>query len=237
MRYIQPDWPAPAQVKAYTTVRKYWGDQAFHTKNEETARSLKTLLQLPEDPVWITQTHSTIAVEAAPENRHSKADASFTHRPNRVCVVLTADCLPILICNKQGTHIAAIHAGWRGLAGGIIETTLQGLMQRADDLLVWLGPAIGPRKFEVENDVYDAFTHQHAETASAFTPHAESKWLANLYALASFRLNLQGVSQIYGGQFCTYSQEDLFFSYRRDKGQTGRMASMIWIDKNYMRTL
>jgi len=226
MKYIQPNWPAPQHIKAYTTTRSGWSGRYVENNHQ-----LETVLQLPEEPIWMTQTHSTIAIEATPENKDQIADASFTTKPNRICIVLTADCLPILLCNKQGTSIAAIHAGWRGLAGGIIETTLQALHQPGDSILAWLGPAIGPQQFEVGKDVYDAFADRHAESVSAFIPYSQGKWLANLYTLAKIRLKLQGVSQIYGGDFCTFTQADMFFSYRRDKSKTGRLASMIWIAK------
>ena len=231
MNFLQPDWPAPSQVKAFTTVRKTWGGTDTEPKSADSEQSLAQLLQLPANPFWITQTHSTIAVEATPDNKHVEADACFTTEPNHICTVLTADCLPILICNKQGTYVAAIHAGWRGLANGIIETTLQQSPHTADDLLIWLGPAIGPTKFEVGNDVYDAFTQRHPESATAFKATAENKWLANLYALATIRLQLLGIFQIFGGDHCTHTQDDLFFSYRRDQGKTGRMASLIWIEE------
>jgi YfiH family protein len=184
---------------------------------------------LPNEPIWLTQTHSTIAVEAIPEHAEQTADASYTDTVNRVCVVLTADCLPLLICNSRGTKVAAIHAGWRGLAGGIIENTLEKLALPGSELLVWLGPAIGPQKFEVGNDVYDAFIAQDESARMAFIPKAHDKWLANLYLLATQRLNKLGVTAIYGGDYCTHTQSDLFFSYRRDHGKTGRMASAIWI--------
>jgi YfiH family protein len=242
MKFIQPSWPAPKHIKSYTTLRSGWGGRKPHHEENrgnysgnhpqyvEESKRLETLLQLPDEPLWITQTHSTIVIEATPENREQNADASFTSQPNRICVVLTADCLPILITNKQGTSVAAIHAGWRGLSSGIIEKTLQALQQPAEDLLVWLGPAIGPQKFEVGKDVYDEFTGRHAESIAAFKPHAEGKWLANLYELAKIRLNLQGINQIYGGDYCTFTQDEMFFSYRRDQGKTGRMATLIWID-------
>ncbi|MBX3709271.1 MAG: peptidoglycan editing factor PgeF [Gammaproteobacteria bacterium] len=239
MKYIQPDWPVPCNIKAYTTLRNSWGERKpYHDKNHggytcniEESQQLETLLQLPNKPIWLTQIHGNIVIKAAPENQKKAADASYATEPNQICAVLTADCLPILICNKQGTHVAAIHAGWRGLASGIIENTLKTLQQPSDELLAWLGPAIGPQKFEVGNDVYEAFTSEHIVSASAFTPHSPGKWLANLYELAKIRLNLMGISmpQIYGNHFCTYTQDELFFSYRRDKGKTGRMASVIWI--------
>lgn len=225
MKFITPDWPAPACIKAYTTLRSGW-EGPFQENSWEL---LKTLLQLPSDPIWVEQTHSAIAIEAIPAHQAQIADATFSAKPNHICVILTADCLPILICNQQGTEVAAIHAGWRGLANGIIEATLKALPFPKDELLVWLGPAIGQQKFEVGQDVYDAFTSQQPESAAAFTPYRPGKWLANLYQLATLRLNRAGISQIYGGQYCTHTQADLFFSYRRDQGITGRMASTIWI--------
>lgn len=230
MDYIQPDWKAPANIKAYTTLRHAWGRDKASRDDSLTRQQLSSLLDLPSDPIWLNQTHSTIALEALPENKDRIADASYSALPGQVCIVTTADCLPILICNKQGTHVAAIHAGWRGLAGGIIESTLDAMNIPANDLLIWLGPAIGPQKFEVGADVYDAFTNKHSESAAAFIPVSNGKWLANLFELATLRLKLRGVSEISGGRFCTYTQEDLFFSYRRDKGQTGRLASVIWIN-------
>lgn len=244
MKYITPHWPAPKQVKAYTTSRHGWGEiKPFHgdTKGYFTSKDqnyiqesqqLVQLLGLPNEPIWITQKHSTIVVPARPENKERLADASYTHQTKQVCIVTTADCLPVLICNRAGTMVAAVHGGWRGLSAGILETTLAAMGQASEDILVWLGPAIGPEKFEVGQDVYNSFVDVHPETASAFKPIRQDKWLANLYELAKIRLNLQGVSQIYGGNFCTYTQKELFFSYRRDQGIIGRMASLIWISED-----
>lgn len=228
MNFIRPHWPAPLQIKAYTTVRTHWDKHYPSIEKENT--DLVTLLQLPEEPLWITQMHSATVLEALAENQKKNADALFTRECNRVCAVLTADCLPILICNKRGTQVAAIHAGWRGLANGIVEATLNALREPPNELLIWLGPAIGPQKFEVGQDVYDAFMTQYTESKTAFSPFKKGKWLADLYALAKMRLKLQGISQVYGGDFCTYTQSDLFFSYRRDGKETGRMASVIWMD-------
>lgn len=215
--FIQPTWPAPAHIKAYTTLR---------TADPHPVGNIP----LPSDPIWLDQhTHSAIAVEATISNKKAIADASFTNQINRVCAVLTADCLPVLICNRQGTHVAAIHAGWRGLASGIVEAALAGLNQPSEEVLVWLGPAIGPSKFEVGSDVYDAFVSQSAESECAFKAQPNHKWLADLYELARIRLHKQGVQAIYGGEYCTYTEADKFYSYRRDKGNTGRLASLIWI--------
>jgi YfiH family protein len=229
MKFLQPTWPAPKQIQAYTTVRTSWGERSSSPEDKQSTQILETLFGIPSEPIWLTQTHSSIAIEANAENTGKPADASYTYEPNRICTVLTADCLPLLICNNQGTFAAAIHAGWRGLAGGIIEATLKNAPLPTQELLVWLGPAIGPQKFEVGLDVYEAFTKAFPDSVRAFTPTPEGKWLANLYELARMRLNALGISAIYGGEFCTYTQDNLFYSYRRDKGKTGRMASLIWI--------
>ena len=242
MQLLKPEWPAPKNIKAYTTLKTSWGkytsqhsfngsnslntDPEFVSENNK----LKSLLGINTDPIWVRQTHSNTVIEACDANREKNADATFTGQEKNVCAILTADCLPLLICDTQGTKVAAIHAGWRGLAAGIIENTLTALSLNPEQMLVWLGPAIGPNKFEVGQDVYEIFVSQDASAIQAFKPISANKWLANLYTLAKMRLNYQGVNNIFGGNFCTYSQEDLFFSYRRDKTQTGRLASLIWID-------
>lgn len=228
MKFIQPNWPAPASVFAYTTIK-----EAQLNYQPRPDQALSSLLNLPSYPIWIDQKHTNVVVEATLENKNKIADASFTAKPQTVCIVLTADCLPLLICNKQGTQVAAIHAGWRGLAQGVIEQTIHAMNQPPQDLLVWLGPAIGPNKFEVGEDVFHAFVSHHAESKLAFNPHTPGKWLANLYLLAKMKLNSLGIMQIYGGDFCTYTQDNLFYSYRRDQGKTGRMASLIWLDAQY----
>jgi len=236
MKYITPNWPAPDHVKAYTTTRLGWGDTVSRADKAASIEQLTTLLELPNTPIWLTQHHGINVVDAALSERGTEADASFSHAAQEVCMIETADCLPVIICNRQGTRVAAIHAGWRGLVNGIIEATLQKLAQPSDELLVWLGPAIGPTKFEVGRDVYEAFVSKHAEAKNAFIPRTQTtctgydeKWLANLYDLARLRLNLQGVTQIYGGDYCTHSQPDLFYSYRREGAGTGRMASVVFL--------
>ncbi len=228
MKYIQPNWPAPRRVKAYTTTRQGW----HGNKLARDIREHYPELQLPEEPHLFIQKHTTIALEAHEKNNEQIADASYTSVPQQICTVLSADCLPIFLCHQTGSHVAAIHAGWRGLAAGILEATVHALQQPTQALLAWLGPAIGPEKFEVGQDVYDAFTLAHPASATAFLPYREGKWLANIYELARIRLQQLGVSQITGGEFCTYTQSDLFFSHRRDPANTGRMASFIWIDKD-----
>lgn len=233
MKYILPDWPAPSCVKACTTVKTSWGEKC--AAEEKATLALIDLLNLPQPPIWLTQIHGNNAIKAIPANINQCADASYTSEPNQVCAVMTADCLPILITSKDGNHIAALHAGWKGLAAGIIENTLQKLNCPIQDLMAWFGPAIGPKKFEVGADVVDAFVSQEISFLPAFAPSQQGKWLANLYQLARIRLQQLGVKQIYGGQFCTYTQADLFYSYRRDNGQTGRMATLIWIQEKNLK--
>ncbi len=240
---IVPDWPAPAHVKAYTTLRTGGTSQApYETFNlakgvgddEHAVKAnraiLNDVLSLPNEPVWISQTHSTIVLPARPETKGKEADATFANQPEQVCAVMTADCLPIFLCDRSGTHVAAIHAGWRGLAHGIIENTLQTLNLSPENILIWLGPAIGPKVYELGEEVRDIFVCDDPQAEKAFVPSQnEGRWLGDLYALARLRLRRYGVSAIYGGEYCTYSDAARFFSYRRDGGKTGRMASLIWI--------
>jgi YfiH family protein len=228
--FIQPEWPAPQSVHAFTTLR---ASNVGNLPNKQIDKPLlKNLLQLPNDPIWVKQTHSDIALKAELTNKNCEADATFTDEPNQVCAILTADCLPLLICDVQGNHVAAIHAGWKGLAKGIIENTVRALNLNPDDLLVWLGPAIGPSKFEIREDVYQALTQGEEDAKACFTKINSEQWLANLYALAKVRLNRLGVSKIYGGNFCTHTQTDQFFSYRRDGQEAGRIISLIWLADN-----
>ncbi len=241
-RYLKPNWPAPNNVHAVCTTRQGGYSRANyqsfnladHVADELTCvkrnrEQLKSDLQLPSEPCWLEQIHSNKLVQARPFENKPQADASYTTAAGIVCAVLTADCLPILICNKTGSEVAAIHAGWRGLAAGIIGNTLKKLSSKPTELLAWLGPAIGPGAFEVGAEVYTAFCHNNSMAAQAFIAKANHTWNADLYALAKLELTRHGVKQIYSAQACTYSEAELFFSYRRD-GQTGRMASLIWFD-------
>lgn len=238
---IRPDWPAPATVRAFTTTRnggfshdpwsslnlgKSCGDDPQHVEQN---RSLLLRL-LPGEPRWLNQVHGTNVVRwDEVDESGTDADAIVSHHPGQLCAVLTADCLPVLFCNRAGTAIAAAHAGWRGLAAGILEATVLAMECKPAELMAWLGPAIGPRAFEVGKDVYDAFVNLNSENATAFKPHGE-RWLADLYQLARFALTRVGITQISGGQFCTYEEQDNYFSYRRD-GETGRMATAVWLEK------
>jgi len=242
VRTIVPDWPAPARVRALSTTRlggvsagpyralnlgDHVGDdpQQVRVNRERLQRDAG----VPTEPCWLRQVHGIDVVDVADAEPGSTADGSFATERNKVCVVLTADCLPILLCDRRGTTVAALHAGWRGLAAGIVEAGIARLGVPGASLLAWLGPAIGPTAFEVGDDVRDAFVGVDAEAAVAFTANPRGRWFADLYRLARRRLQRHGVGAIYGGGYCTYTQADLFYSYRRD-GATGRMASLIWLD-------
>ena len=238
---IYPDWPAPDTVKAISTTRQggvslppyhnlnlgdHVGDQEIAViRNRDI---LTTQAALPESPRWVKQVHGTTVALASTWQQGDEADAIVSKQANQVCPIMTADCLPILLCKQKGEQVAAIHAGWRGLAAGIIEKTVAHFNEPAKDIMAWLGPAIDPLHFEVGPDVYQAFTAHSAEAKCAFTQTDSKHYLADIYQLATQRLNNAGVHAVFGGDYCTVSDPTLFFSYRRD-GITGRMASMIWI--------
>lgn len=249
MDWIEPDWSAPPRIRALTTTRHggvsigpfaglnladHVGDDPWRVARNRTM--LCERLDLPAEPGWLQQVHGCgVAVLGADSCSRSgigtngPADAAIAVQAGKVCVVLTADCMPLLLCNRAGTRVAAIHAGWRGLADGIVESAVGRLGVSPGELLCWLGPAIGPRVFEVGGEVRARFLESgDAATHAAFRPTLKGKWLADLYALAKVRLAGCGVQQVWGGGLCTYADPDRFFSYRRD-GVTGRMASMIWI--------
>lgn len=241
---ITPTWQAPTQIKAFTTLRSggvsqppfehlnlamHVGDSIEHVTQNRI--QLQQQWALPSEPIWLKQIHSTIALPAKPDNRNRQADATYSNEPNQVCVVLTADCLPILLCNRQGTYVAAIHAGWRGLANNIIEKTLAISYTQPHDLMAWLGPAIGPKSYEVGDAVREAFIQQNAGMTHAFTPSRPHHWLCDLYAIARIQLQQLKVTAITGGEYCTFSDTERFYSYRRDGEKTGRMASLIWISE------
>lgn len=185
---------------------------------------------LPAEPLWLNQVHgSGVASFSAPGIPGTpEADAAVARAPGQVCVVLTADCLPVLFCDQEGSVVAAAHAGWRGLASGVLERTLEAMAVPSDRVLAWLGAAIGPDAFEVGPEVRDAFTAQHPKTAKAFKPGRGDRLIADIYELARQRLAAAGVIRVYGGGLCTLRDSERFYSYRRD-GRTGRMASLIWM--------
>ncbi|MGL1102291.1 peptidoglycan editing factor PgeF [Vibrio vulnificus] len=237
---IIPNWPAPKNVKALSSTRQggystgvYAGlNLGTHVGDDfsivmRNRQWLAEQAQMPSAPIWLNQTHSTTVIEATgPTEVILDADGVFTHSSDVVCSAMTADCLPVLITNTSGTQVAAVHAGWRGLAGGIVEEALRHFSQ---DVLIWLGPAIGPQAFEVGDDVVEAFCQQHPQAVSAFSAHTTpNKWLADMDQLARIRLSSIGVEAIYSSELCTY-QDLRFYSYRRE-GVTGRQASFIWFE-------
>ena len=239
---LLPDWPAPANVRAFVTTRETGPSQndfaAFNPAahvgdNADHVALCRRLLHKEigdERPLlWLNQTHGA-RVQQEYQSDTPEADAALASSSEYACVVLTADCLPVLLCNRQGTQVAVAHAGWRGLAGGVLEATVAAMNCDPDDILVWLGPAISNAQFEVGPEVYGAFVAVHPDTADAFdhSPYRLVHYMADLYRLARFRLEALGIHHISGGHFCT-ACESRFYSYRRDNGNTGRMASVIWI--------
>jgi hypothetical protein len=235
--FILPAWPVPANVHARVTTRvggastgpwqglnlaTHVGDDPAHVAlNRAWLRS-----QLPAEPHWLTQVHGTECVVAEASQAGCTADACLSFEPWHICAVLTADCLPVLFCTLDGQGVGAAHAGWRGLLDGVLENTVHAMRVAPDQIMAWFGPAIGPQAFEVGAEVRAAFLAQDAASAEAFIPHGE-KWLADIYLLARQRLQGMGLASIYGGDLCTVSDTERFYSYRRD-GATGRMASLIW---------
>lgn len=239
--FIYPNWSAPAHIKALTTTR-YGGVSAapFDSLNlgdhvndaplkvKQNRHILTQRAELPESARWLSQTHGDEIIDSNQWTSGAQADGIISNTLNHVCPILTADCLPILLCNRQGNTVAAIHAGWRGLANGIVERAIANFSGNVQDILVWLGPAIGPEQFEVGQDVVDAFIRNDVLAKKCFRQTDDIHYMADIYLLARQRLNALGVSEIYGGQFCTVNDPERFFSYRRDKA-TGRMATLIWI--------
>ena len=239
LQLIVPDWPAPENIRALQTTRLggvsdspylslNLGDHVGDEPMRVAANRQRLNAWLPSEPVWLRQVHGKTVVHVEQASCLPQADAAVASSANAVCVVMTADCLPLLICDRAGSRVAAVHAGWRGLQVGVIEAAVAEMQAQPADLLVWLGPAIGPQAFEVGTEVRDAFTQVDAEASNAFVRTGEQKWLADIYLLARQRLGRMDITAVYGGDLCTYTDSARFFSYRRD-GVTGRMASMIWI--------
>ena len=234
-----PDWPVPPNVGALQTTRRGGVSQGPYASlnlgdhvgdHPEHVTANRRLLQgrMAGAPLWLRQVHGTTVLDAEVALCNTEADAAVARTPGRVCVVMTADCLPVLLCDRGGTVVAAAHAGWRSLAAGILEHTVARMRCPADELMAWLGPAIGPRSFEVGEDVRAAFLDSDAGAGEGFVSAGPGKWLANLPLLAKRRLSRAGVQSVYGGSWCTVEEEDRFFSFRRD-GVTGRMGSFIWL--------
>ncbi|MCG9065017.1 peptidoglycan editing factor PgeF [Laribacter hongkongensis] len=241
MQNLTAGWPAPARVRTLVTTRdggvslapyaslnlgQHVGDDpAAVAENRARLRAC-----LPAEPFWLNQVHGIGVQEACADapDVPPDADAGFTRQPGVVCAIMTADCLPMLLADRSGSVVAAAHAGWRGLCNGIIEATIARMAVPANDILAWLGPAIGPDAFEVGPEVRAAFMAHDPTAASAFTAIPDGKYLADIYLLARQRLNACGVTEVHGGDACTVTERERYFSYRRD-GRTGRMASLIWL--------
>lgn len=247
MELLIPDWPAPAAIGALTTLRAggyspvpyddglgggglnlgahVADDPLLVARNRALLRRV-----LPQEPAWLSQVHGVTVLDAAALPAEPEADACISTTPGAVCVMMTADCLPVLFCDRAGSVVGAAHAGWRGLAAGVLERTVAAMRERgAVDLLAWLGPAIGPDRFEVGGEVREAFVTRQAEADAAFRayPGRPGKYLADIYQLARQRLAAVGVHDVSGGGLCTVA-DHRFYSYRRDR-TTGRMASLIWL--------
>lgn len=241
---IVPNWPAPSNVKSLITTRQGGASAvpfdsmnlALHVGDDvecvmANRAHLAEIAGVPEGKVcWLNQVHGTRVVTASHLSKESEADACDSVTSGMVCAVMTADCLPVLLCNQAGTRVAAVHAGWRGLADGVIEAAVK-RFSTGDSIIAFLGPAIGPEHFEVGHEVYEQFVARSACMANAFEPiERAQKYMADIYQLARIALAELGVNQVFGGDFCTYSDAARFYSYRRDGAKTGRMASIIWLD-------
>lgn len=241
---IEPDWPAAPRVCALSSTRAGGSSRGCyaslnlgaHVGDAPAAvaanrRRLGAAAGLPAEPVWLEQVHGTDVVRldaaAASTDAPLRADAAWTTQPGVVCCVMTADCLPVLLCDAAGTRVGIAHAGWRGLAGGVIEATVEAM--GGTGLLAWLGPAISQPAYEVGDDVRDACIGRDTAADTAFAANANGRWQADLYALARQRLGHVGIDRVYGGEFCTYTDSRRFFSHRRE-APCGRMATMIWLD-------
>lgn len=240
---IVPDWPAPPRVRAAFTLRQggvsegpydslnlgaHVGDSPEAVA--ENRRRVRERLELPAEPSWLHQVHGTAVVDLDRDEAPT-ADAVLTRRPGRVCAILVADCMPVLFAARDGSVVAAAHAGWRGLAGGVLEATVERLAIDPGALMAWLGPAIGPAHFEVGDEVRAAFLARDPGATVAFERNARGRWQCDLGLLARRRLTALGLREIHGGSWCTYADAERFFSYRRD-GQCGRMAALIWLDSS-----
>jgi polyphenol oxidase len=238
--WLKADWPAPPGVLVLSTFRTggvsvgpydslnlgdHVGDElAAVTANRQ---RLRDQAGLPAEPQWLKQVHGINVADLDAPGTFGPADAAITRQPNRLCAILTADCLPLVFTSLSGDHIAAAHAGWRGLAAGVIEATVSALEEPPENLMVWLGPAIGPQHFEVGGEVRDALFKADPGAEQAFAANARGRYMADLYRLARSRLEGLGISRIYGGGHCTYADDERYFSHRRD-GQSGRQATLIW---------
>lgn len=238
--FVTPDWPLKDKVNVVTTTRfggislppyhqfnlaAHVGDDIEHVNSNR--QHLVRLLNLPAEPKWLQQVHSRHVINAGLADTEQQADASFTIDDDVVCVVMTADCLPVVFSDLHGRCIGVAHAGWKGMLDGVLQSTIKEMSNFSRPEVAWLGPAIGPDVFEVGADVYQAYVDQDAQFKQAFEIKNTTKWNFNLYQVASIILKTSGVNHIYGGEYCTFTDKERFYSYRRD-GITGRMATLVW---------
>ncbi|MBW7862338.1 MAG: peptidoglycan editing factor PgeF [Rhodocyclaceae bacterium] len=240
---LRPDWPAPGRVRALVTTRGGGVSRGpyaslnlgAHVGDDPQAVACNRELlsaMLPSAPAWLDQVHGTDVIELSERgwaDGSPCADAAIARRAGEVCVVMTADCLPVLLCDQSASVVAAAHAGWRGLAAGILERTVRQMGVAPSRLMAWMGPAIGPGAFEVGPEVREVFIAEDGDAAGAFVPRNGDRWLADLYQLAQRRLLRAGVGQVFGGGRCTWSDPERFYSFRRER-VTGRFASLVWLD-------
>lgn len=235
--WIVPDWPAPPRVCALSTTRNGRAGASFDLSRDhpQLQQALSELREwLPSDPLWLKQVHGATICDADAAKLQGNqeapvADGAVARASGTVCAVQCADCLPVLLCDRDGDVVAAAHAGWRGLAAGVLEAALSAMAVPPAQVCAWLGPAIGPRAFEVGEDVLAAHCAGDPGAAACFAPYRAGKWLADLYGLARRRLRRAGVATIHGGDRCTVTEPANFHSHRRDGGAAGRMANLIWI--------
>jgi YfiH family protein len=238
--WIRADWPAASGIVAGTTLRfggvskgsystlnlgAYTDDEAHAVS--ENRRRFRSLCELPSEPRWLKQVHGSKVIVDPPSSEAPQADAAITRQPGVVCAVLTADCLPVIFASADGAELAVAHAGWRGLAGDVLEATVRSMSTDPAELIAWLGPAISQSAFEVGAEVRERFLAHDPAAADCFAANERGRWQADLYGLARLRLGSAGVKQVSGGEYCTFSEPGRFFSYRRD-GACGRMASFVF---------
>ncbi|MCX7090321.1 MAG: peptidoglycan editing factor PgeF [Legionellales bacterium] len=242
MKILEAHWPAPPSIRAVTTTRMDGVSQADYAAMnlaahvgddaQDVAKNrqiLRESLHLPNEPIWLEQTHSTRCVEVTSADCNRDVDAAITRQKQQVLAILTGDCLPIVLCDQQGTEIAAIHAGWRGLANGIVDNTIAKLHAKPDQCLAWIGPAICGGCYATGAEVLEQFVGRYAFAAQAFTK-IEQQWYADLSKLATLILEAQGIGAVYPSQVCTFERNSEFYSYRRS-AQTGRIATLIWFQE------
>jgi YfiH family protein len=237
---IIPDWPAPANVRSLQTTRAggissapydslNLGDHVGDAPLAVQRNRMQLNSLLPSEPVWLNQVHGTTVANADRASCLPQADACIARHRAAVCAVMTADCLPVLLCDTQGSVVGVAHAGWKGLAAGVIEATVKSMDVAPETVMAWLGPAISRDAFEVGDEVRAAFVAVQPQAASAFVAGKSGKWFADLYALARLRLNALGITRVFGGGSCTFGERERYYSYRRD-GATGRMGTFIWLE-------